>query len=252
MARVHDLEVFLLGTKPKPDEFIVDFANSNVLLNNLDFRSWIRLDQFVMSWLLSSISEQMLGHVVHCQYAAEVWIVLEQLFSTKSKVRALQLRLSLQTLKKGNDSIEDYLLKMKSLATSLVIAGQQISNDELILYIRGGLGPEFESMIVNLTSRESVTLQEVQYMLQTHEMRLESLNTTTMVELSHSTVHFVHKQFSPTSHFRGSQRGRYNRGGGGRFTSNGRRSYNIKNTSNKQVSNLWKNRPYRSKMFLQI
>ena len=88
---------------------------------------------------------------------------------------------------------------MKSLATSLIAAGQQISDDELILHICGGLGPEFESVIVNLTSRESVTLQEVQYMLQTHEMRLESLNTTIMVELSHSTAHFVHKQFSAGS-----------------------------------------------------
>ena len=192
-ARAHDLEVFLLGPKSKQDEFIVDSTNPNVLLTNPDYRSWIRLDRFVMSWLLSSISEQLLGHVVHCQSVVEVWIVLEQLFSTKSKTRALQLRLSLQTLKKGNGSIEDYVLKMKSLATSLIAAGQQISDDELILYILKGLGPEFEFVIVNLTSRESVTLQEVQYMLRTHEMRLESLNTTTMVELSHSTTHFVHK-----------------------------------------------------------
>ena len=200
-ARAHDLEVFLLSLKPKPDEFIVDSTNSNVLLTNLDYRSWIRLDRFVMSWLLSSISEQMLGHVVHCQSVVEVGIVLEQLFSTKSKTRALQLRLLLQTFNKGNGSIEDYVLKMKSLATSLIAVGQQISDDELILYILRGLWLEFESVIVNLTSGESVTFQEVQYMLQTHEMRLERLNTTTMVELSHSTAHFVHKQFSPTSHF---------------------------------------------------
>ena len=88
----------------------------------------------------------MYGHVVHCQSAAEVWIVLEQLFSTKSKARALQLRLSLQTLKKENSSIADYVLKMKSLATSLIAAGQQMSDDELILYILGGLGLEFESL----------------------------------------------------------------------------------------------------------
>ena len=64
----------------------------------------------------------------------------------------------LQTLKKGNNSIEDYVLKMKSLATFLIAFGQKISDDELILYILGGLRPEFEFMIVNLTSRELVTL----------------------------------------------------------------------------------------------
>ena len=63
----------------------VDPGSSSASLCNLEYISWKRLDQFVMSWLLSSISEQMLGHVVHYQYSAEIWSILEQLFSTKSK-----------------------------------------------------------------------------------------------------------------------------------------------------------------------
>ena len=79
----------------------------------------------------------MLGHVLHYKSASKVWIVLEQTFYAKSKARALQLRLSLQTMKKGNNSVEDYILKMKSLAMSLMAVGQQIIDDELILYILG-------------------------------------------------------------------------------------------------------------------
>ena len=94
-------------------------------------------------------------------------------------------------MKKGNSSIEDYILKKKSLVLSLMAAGQQITDDKLILYILGGLGSEFETVIVNLTSRESITLQEVQYILQTHEMRLESLSAATTVDLSGSSIHFV-------------------------------------------------------------
>ena len=59
---------------------------------------------------------------------------------------------------------------MKTNANALITAGQQISDDELILYILGGLGPEFDSVVVNVTSRDSITLEEVQLMLQTHEM----------------------------------------------------------------------------------
>ena len=77
----------------------------------------------------------MLGHVLHYKSASEVWIVLEQTFSAKSKARALQLHLFLQTMKKGNSSVEDYILKMKSLAMSLMTVGQQITDDELILYV---------------------------------------------------------------------------------------------------------------------
>ena len=134
-VRAHDLEGFLLGTRIKPDENIIDSANPQVVLQNLDHVSWIRLD-----------------HVVHCKSSAEVWTVLEQLFSTKSKAIVLRLRLLLQTTKKGTRSIEEYILKMKNIASSLMAAGQSISDDELILYILGGLGSEFESVIVNLTS----------------------------------------------------------------------------------------------------
>ena len=77
---------------------------------------------------------------------------------------------------------------MKSLAMSLMATGQQITDDELILYILGGLESEFEEVIVNLTSRESITLQEVQYILQTHEMRLESLSDVSTVDLSSSLL----------------------------------------------------------------
>ena len=183
----------MFGRKLKPDEVIVDLGSSSDSLCNPEYISWKRLDQFVMSWLLSSISEQMLGHVVHCQYSAEIRSILEQLFFTKSKARVLQLWLQLQTTKKGSSTIEDYVLKMKTLANSLMASSQQIPDDELILYILSGLGPEFESVVMNLTSKEYVTLPEVQYMLQTHEMRLESLNAATVIDISNSAAQLVHK-----------------------------------------------------------
>ena len=96
--------------------------------------------------------------------------------------------LSLQTTKKGGKSIKDDILNMKSLANSLMPAGQKISDDELTLYILGGLGPKFEVVVVHLTSLESVTLQEVQHVLQKHEMHIESLNSSTMIKLSPSTT----------------------------------------------------------------
>ena len=61
----------------------------------------------------------------------------------------------------------------------------------MILYILGGHGPEFESVVVNLTTRESVTLQEVQSMLQIHEVRIENLHASTMIEISQSAAHLT-------------------------------------------------------------
>lgn len=105
----------------------------------------------------------------------KVWTVLEKLFSTQSKARAMQLRFMLQTLKKGNLDFDEYILKMRNLADDLNSIGHIISDDDLILYIRGGFRPIYESVVVNLTSRNnSLILLEVQFVLQTHKMRLHS------------------------------------------------------------------------------
>ena len=84
-AIAHDLKPFLLETKSKPSETITDPSNPTISLINSNYTSWLRIDQFVMSWLLSSISKQMLRHVIHFHSLAEVLAVLEKLFFTKSK-----------------------------------------------------------------------------------------------------------------------------------------------------------------------
>ena len=182
-VRAYDLENYLLGTITPPVKFVNDQSTVNPA-----YSQWLRLDQFLLSWLLSSISESMLGHVVNCTSFSEIWTTLGQLFSTKSKARLLHLRFLLQTTKKGSLSIEDYFLKMKTIAQDLVSAGQSISDDELVLYILGGLGSEFDSVVVNLTSKDYVTLPEAQFLLQTQELRLETLNTNPIVDVSHAAA----------------------------------------------------------------
>ena len=80
---------------------------------------------------------------------------------------------------------------MKSFAHELMSAGQLIPDDELVLYILGGLGPEYESVTINLTSKDSVTLVAAQYMLQAHELCLENFNASSVMEVSHATANLT-------------------------------------------------------------
>uniref|UniRef100_A0A803QF44 Retrovirus-related Pol polyprotein from transposon TNT 1-94 n=1 Tax=Cannabis sativa TaxID=3483 RepID=A0A803QF44_CANSA len=120
----------------------------------------------------------MLGHVISCLTSFDLWITLERLYRTSSKARILQLHLQLQSLKKGSLSIHDYILKMKNITYGLFAAGQLLSDDDLILYILGGLDHEYEAMVFNLTSKhDQFTLQEVQYMMHSQEIRMEQLHS---------------------------------------------------------------------------
>ena len=78
-VRAHDLEGFLLGTIPPPTPTLRSTIAAEGEVPNPSFLHWQRYDQFLFHWLLNSITEPMLGHVVHCRYAAEVWSVLAQI-----------------------------------------------------------------------------------------------------------------------------------------------------------------------------
>ena len=87
----------------------------------------------------------------------------------------------LQSTEKGGSSIDDYMLKMKQYAESLAEAGEPIGDDSLSLYILSGLGPEYESVVVNLTNRtKPLTLQDLQFSLQSHEMGIQQNAASTL------------------------------------------------------------------------
>ena len=74
--------------------------------------------------------------------------------------------------------------------------GHVIPDEELVLYILGGLGSEYESVIVNLSSKDSVTLLEAHFMIQAHELQLEQFNSSTGLEVAHATAHHSLKNHS--------------------------------------------------------
>lgn len=152
----------------------LDDSGKFVEQSNSEYTLWKKLDQFLVSWLISSISETMFRHIATCETAYDIWHTLEMHFLTDSKARVLHLRNLLQTTRKENLSINDYILKMKEFAGSLTASGVNISDEELLLYVLDGLGPEYDAVVANLTSRSgNVSLQEAQFLLHKHEMRLE-------------------------------------------------------------------------------
>lgn len=99
------------------------------------------------------------------------------LFAAASKARIMQLRLQIQTSKKGGSSME-YLLKVKSIADNLAAIGEPVSEQDQILYLLGGLRAEYISFVIYVTSLpESLSLEEIHSMLLTSENCLEQQNS---------------------------------------------------------------------------
>ncbi|TXG65649.1 hypothetical protein EZV62_006924 [Acer yangbiense] len=117
--------------------------NQDGYVNNA-FLDWEQQDQILLCWILSSISQDLLPQLVGAAASCEAWNVIDRLFSLQLKANMMQLKLQLQTLKKGTSSISEYLMKKKSLIDALMYSGIVMSEDDKIKYVMGGLRPEYD------------------------------------------------------------------------------------------------------------
>ena len=102
-----DLEGFLNGIQICLDQFVPvqngegsSNGDQSHIRVNPEYLAWIQTDQAIMVWLLGSISEVKLGHIIRCTRCLQTWTTISILFSSNSKARLLQLHFQLQMLKK--------------------------------------------------------------------------------------------------------------------------------------------------------
>ena len=101
--RSQQLLGFVDGTNPRPAATITQATNSGARqAPNPAYHQWLLQDQLVLSALLSSLSEDILGRVWRFTTATEVWSALEGMFSSGSRARTMQIWMQLSTMKKGD------------------------------------------------------------------------------------------------------------------------------------------------------
>ena len=117
-------------------------------------------------------------------------------------------------------SIADYIWKLRGIADTLSAAGQVIIDEELVMYILGGLNCEYDPAVINLTSRNA-DVSQAQFLLQSQEMSIEQWNYVILNSQGPSTNYAIKRgqnsgvQKYPNSNFyHGKGRGTDGRGNG--------------------------------------
>lgn len=135
-------------------------GEAETIVNNPEYEEWVAVDQQVLSYLLSFMTRDMLIQVAACATAASAWKMIEGMFSSMTRVRCINTRLSLTTLKKGEMTVIAYVGKMRALAYELIITGKSVNDDDLISYIITGLDEEYEPVISNIVGQDQITIKE--------------------------------------------------------------------------------------------
>ncbi|KAK2643570.1 hypothetical protein Ddye_025333 [Dipteronia dyeriana] len=96
--------------------------------------------------------------------------------------KILQLRNQLGSLKKCSDSISDFVLKIKNIRDSLLVAGEDIRDRDLVMCLINGAGHDFDAIVSVITAQQRfIGFEDASYLLMTHEQRLKHLDSPTQI-----------------------------------------------------------------------
>ncbi|KAI5333020.1 hypothetical protein L3X38_023150 [Prunus dulcis] len=171
----YDLFGHFDGSSVSPPKFsIVDEEGATSELT-VAYKDWIRTDKALLSLLIASLSDKALEYVIGSQTAREAWLHLCDRYASVSRARINHLKTKLQTAKKGGDSIERFLLRLKHIRDQLRAAAVLISDDDFVIAALNGLPQEYAIIKTVLIARDSpITLKDFRTQLLAAEQTAET------------------------------------------------------------------------------
>jgi hypothetical protein len=136
----HILEIVVDGNKIKEDRKV------HMVLNP-KFEDWDAASQWVLSYLLGSLSKDILVHIASCTMAAMAWKAIQGVFASHTQARTVNTQLALGTTCKGKLTVIMYFSKMKALGGEMAVVGKTLEDKELIEYIIAGLNKEYTPLV---------------------------------------------------------------------------------------------------------
>ena len=120
-----------------------------------------RMTQQLQGYLMGSLSREILAQVSTLQTPAEVWSAINAMFAAQSQSQAINTRIELTNLKKGNMSMAEYLGKIKTLTDEIACCtGVPLPDPEIVSKIMAGLDLDYNPVVSALSARvEPVSVQ---------------------------------------------------------------------------------------------
>ena len=131
------------GSVPQPCPFLLDTQGNPTTTVNPEFQTCRIKDKTLLSLINSTLTPRVFSLVVGITNAQEVWNTLDQRFTSTSGANILNLKLELQSLKKGSETVNGFLQKIKIARDKLLAVGVVVDNEELLCIVLRGLPKEF-------------------------------------------------------------------------------------------------------------
>lgn len=168
------------GTSPCPPSQISTTGPDGVVQveSNPTYEDWCTRDQIALGWILSTTTDAIVGQLTNFVTSTDAWRFLAASYAAHNSARATHLRMQLQTLRKGNQTVTEFLQQITTIVDQLASIGEIISPHEYQTHVFRGLGADFQSLAVAISVQnqsQAMTRDALHGLLLSHEARMELL-----------------------------------------------------------------------------
>jgi hypothetical protein len=190
VLRGHQLFGYVDGSIKAPAKTITEGSgDSAVQVANPEYARWYAQDQLVLSALVASMTEDMLGQMTQYSTAEAVWSALHAMFSSQNRAQIMQVRYQLSNAKKAGMSAAVYFQQMKGYADTMASLGHPLTDEEILGYMLAGLGAEYESLVTSITMCDDpISLNSFFAHLMSAEVHSQRNNSVSDIQSSANAV----------------------------------------------------------------
>lgn len=128
-----------------------------------------------MQLIIAILSPTAMSCIIGYSSANEMWMSLRYRFSTVTKASIFQMKLKLQNIKKGSDSISQYLQRIKDVRDHLSAAGVSFKDDDIMILALKGSPSKYNTFRTVIRGRENVfSLKDFRAQLLVEEATIEN------------------------------------------------------------------------------
>lgn len=146
---------FYDGTEVAPPHYVLNTEGEVINEESAAYKAWKQTDMALLSLLMATLEEDIVDVIIGCKSSQKAWMALQERFSSVSRVSIMQLKTELQTIRKGGESIEKYLQRVKSARDQLLSVGVVIPEEDIIIVILNGLPDEYSTVRTVVEGRDT-------------------------------------------------------------------------------------------------
>jgi hypothetical protein len=144
---------------------------------NPAFVLWKAQEQQVLSYLLTSVSRDVLVQVTVLPSVVAIWKHIESAFTSQSRARVINTQMALATTQKGLSTVAEYISKMKTPTDDMASAEKKPDDEDFSSYVLASLDADYNFVVSSITARvEPISFGELYSQLVAHENRLDLQN----------------------------------------------------------------------------